>query len=118
MDVSQTTAAFEDIVTNPDQLVGVKAIWGPIRARVQCFAGRGDMARNPNRYFMVARSAAERAVSRPYLVTLGGGERVLPEYEGRAIEVMRLTGVYGQTTAFVTDPEMLEDLAQWPIAIV
>src|SRR4051812_49106711 len=101
MGVSETTATFEEVVTSPDQLVGVKAIWGPIRARVECFAGRGDEVRNPERYFMVARSAAARAVSRPYLVTLGGGERVLPEYEGRAIEVMRLTGVYGPTRAFV-----------------
>ncbi|GLS36596.1 hypothetical protein GCM10010869_21870 [Mesorhizobium tianshanense] len=31
---------------------------------------------------------------------------------------MRVTGVYGETKAFVRDPDLMTRLAQWPVAVV
>lgn len=110
---------FEEIVPSPDLLVGVKAIWGPISARIQCFGSRGDRNRDPDRHFMIPRSVAERSLKqeKPFLITIGGGQLVEPAVDGRVVELMRLSGVYGDTRAFVHDDELLSRLAQWPVAI-
>lgn len=110
---------FEDIVPSPELLIGVKAIWGPISARIQCFGSRGDRNRDPDRHFMIPRSVAERSINqkRPFLITIGGGQLVEPNVDGRVVELMRLSGVYGETRAFVRDSALLDRLAQWPVAI-
>jgi hypothetical protein len=51
-------------------------------------------------------------------VTIGGGKHVPEELRGRAIELVRTTGAYGETTAFVKSVSLRQRLEQWPVAIV
>jgi hypothetical protein len=51
-------------------------------------------------------------------LTVGGGEQVPNALRGRVLELVRATGVYGETSAFVCDEELRNRLAQWPVAIV
>jgi hypothetical protein len=83
-----------------------------------CFGGRGDAAAKDRAYFSQARSTAEKAIEQPYLVTIGGGEQVPSELRGRVLELVRVTGVFGETAAFVRDPALRARLAQWPVAVV
>src|SRR5258708_7251080 len=39
-----------------------------------------------------------------------GGEHVGPELRGRVLEMVRVTGVFGETKAFVRDPDLLARL--------
>jgi len=109
---------FEEIADAGDKLMGVKAVWGRSSEPVMCFGSRGDERAKDRGHFMQARNTAEKAIERPYLVTIGGGEQVGPELRGRVVEVVRVTGVYGETKAFVRDPALFERLAQWPVAVV
>jgi 5-methylcytosine-specific restriction enzyme A len=109
---------FAEVAGSIDQIMGVKAVWGLSAEPVMCFGSRGDAGAKDKLHFMQARSAAEKAIERPYLVTIGGGERVSDELRGRVLELVRVTGVYGETKAFVHDPEVLSRLAQWPVAVV
>jgi hypothetical protein len=109
---------FANVVPSVDLLMGVKAVWGRSSESVMCFGGRGDAAAKDKGYFAQARSTAERAISRPYLVTVGGGEQVPTELKGRVLELVRVTGVFGETVAFVRDPTLRARLAQWPVAVV
>jgi len=92
---------FGEVAESIDQIMGVKAVWGTASEPVMCFGSRGDERAKDRLHFMQARSAAEKAIARPYLVTIGGGERVSGELRGRVLELVRVTGVYGETTAFV-----------------
>jgi len=98
--------------------MGVKAVWGRSSEPVMCFGSRGNATLKDRGHFMQARSAAEKAITRPYLITIGGGEQLPPELRGRVLELVRVTGVFGETRAFVRDPALLERLAQWPVAAV
>jgi hypothetical protein len=109
---------FADVVPSVDLLMGVKAVWGRSSECVMCFGGRGDAAAKDKAYFAQARSTAERAIKQPYLVTIGGGEQVPAELRGRVLELVRVTGVFGETVAFVRDPVLRARLAQWPVAVV
>ena len=109
---------FEEIADSAEKLMGVKAVWGRSSEPVMCFGSRGDERAKDRGHFMQARNTAEKAIERPYLVTIGGGEQVGPELRGRVVEVVRVTGVYGETKAFVRDPALFERLAQWPVAVV
>jgi len=109
---------FADVVPSVDLLMGVKAVWGRSSECVMCFGGRGDAAAKDRAYFAQARSTAERAITQPYLVTIGGGEQVPDELRGRVLELVRVTGVFGETVAFVRDPALRARLAQWPVAVV
>jgi 5-methylcytosine-specific restriction protein A len=109
---------FGEVAESIDQIMGVKAVWGTSSEPVMCFGSRGDEGAKDRLHFMQARSAAEKAIARPYLVTIGGGERVSGELRGRVLELVRVTGVYGETKAFVRDPGLLSLLAQWPVATV
>lgn len=109
---------LSDIVSSPDQLVGVKAVWGRSgETAVMCFGGRGDES-NERQYFSQARRAAELAQSQPYLITIGGGQHVMDGLRGRVLEVVRVTGAYGKTATFVTGSILQAHLAQWPVAVV
>ena len=83
-----------------------------------CFGSRGDAARKDKGHFSQARTTAERAQTQPYFLTIGGGKQVPNELRGRVLELVRATGVYGETTAFVRDDELRADLEQWPVAII
>jgi hypothetical protein len=51
-------------------------------------------------------------------VTIGGGDEVPPELSGRVLELVRVTGTFGETAAFVRNPELARRLARWPVAVV
>lgn len=110
--------AFKDVVNAPDQLMGVKAVWGRSKEAVMCFGSRGNPVLKDRGHFSQARTTAERALIQPYFLTLGGGEQVQDALRGRVLELVRATGVYGETTAFVRDDDLRSRLAQWPVAIV
>jgi 5-methylcytosine-specific restriction enzyme A len=97
---------FRSVVSDPSRLMGVKAVWGRSREAVMCFSKIGT-----------ARSVAQKSASRPFFVTIGGGQRVPNELRGRALEVVRGTEKYGKTSDFVRDPELRAWLSQWPAAI-
>jgi hypothetical protein len=107
-----------DVVTAPEYLMGVKAVWGRSREAVMCFGSRGDAALKDRGHFSQARTTAERAQTQPYFLTIGGGEQVPEELRGRVLEVVRATSIYGETVAFVRDDELRARLAQWPVAII
>ena len=83
-----------------------------------CFGSRGDSAKKDRGHFSQARRTAERAIEQPYFLTIGGGEQVPAELDGRVLELVRATGVFGETNAFVRDDALRARLSQWPVAIV
>jgi 5-methylcytosine-specific restriction protein A len=109
---------LEEVTGSLDQIMGVKAVWGRSSEPVMCFGSRGDAARKNTAHFQQAHATAEKAIVRPYLVTIGGGAEVTPALRGRVLELARVTGVYGETKAFVRDPGLMARLAQWPVAVV
>ncbi|MCV0387922.1 MAG: hypothetical protein K5821_16285 [Nitrobacter sp.] len=109
---------LEDVAISLDQIMGVKAVWGRLSEPVMCFGSRGDEAKKNPAHFQQARATAERAINRPYLITIGGGAEVGAELRGRVLELVRVTGVYGETKAFVRDPDLMARLVQWPVAVV
>ena len=113
-----TAVPFCNVVADPDQLMGVKAVWGRSRESVMCFGSRGNTALKDRKHFQLARVTAEYAQTRPYLVSIGGGQQVTDDLRGRVVELLRITGAYGETTAFVQDEELREKLAQWPVAVI
>lgn len=109
---------LKDVVSAPGELMGVKAVWGVSSESVMCFGSRGDPAAKDKAHFSQARITAEKAIDRPYFITIGGGDQVPEGLRGRVIEIVRGTGVYGETTAFVQDDELRKRLAQWSVAII
>ena len=83
-----------------------------------CFGSRGNAKLKGRGYFSQARITAEKAQSQPYFVTIGGGDQVPNDLRGHLLELVRATGVYGETLAFVRDEELKRRLAQWPVAVV
>ena len=109
--------AFDELVQDPGQVMGVKAVFGRLTSRVMCFGGRGTPEQH-GRYYQAARTAAERAAGgQRFLVTIGGGDEVPDELRRRLVNVAVVSGVYGKTDAFLTDPEELRRLTQWPTAV-
>lgn len=109
---------FSDVVTSSDELMGVKAVWGQSQAPVMCFGSRGDAKARDNAHFTQGRSTALKALKAPYLVTIGGGEQVPEPLNGRVLELVRVTGAYGETNAFVENEDLSARLAQWPVAVI
>ncbi|OJY61658.1 MULTISPECIES: HNH endonuclease [unclassified Rhizobium] len=109
---------FKELVTDSDQLMGVKAVYGRSTVSLIAFGPRGGFDKEPNKFFMLGRTTAEASLNAPYLISIGGGAEVSDEWRGRVLEVMRVTGVYGKTSDFVTDEANLARMKQWPIATV
>lgn len=109
---------FGEVVENADLLMGVKAVWGRSAEPVMCFGSHGDAAGKDRGHFSLARRTAELAVNRPYLLTIGGGAHAPADMNGRVLELVRVSKAYGETKAFVRDPDLLSRLAQWPVAVV
>src|SRR3954463_3636961 len=82
---------FREVAGTLDALMGVKAVWGRSSEPVMCFGSRGDERAKDRGHFMLARNTAEKAIARPYLVTIGGGEQVPPALRGRVLELVRVT---------------------------
>ncbi len=106
------------IVGNVDLLMGVKAVFGRSAAPVMCFGSHGNEKTKDRGHFSLARRAAEKAIEQPYLVTIGGGDDVPSELDGRVLEVVRITGAFGETKAFVHDANYLQRLTRWPVAVL
>ncbi len=111
-----TAPRFEDVVPSPDALMGVKAVFGPLRGRAVCFSSRGNAAAKDRSHFRSARIAAEYAVEQPFLIAIGGGAHVRDDLGGHVLNVARVSKVYGETPVFYTDPDEVRRLAQWPVA--
>lgn len=109
---------FADIVDRPSMLMGVKAVWGKSGEPVMCFGSRGDPATKDRGHFQQARNTAEKSLERPFLLTIGGGEQVAADLRGRVLELVRVSGAFGETAAFVRDPDLRDRLAQWPVAVM
>ncbi len=109
---------FSEVVPSANDLMGVKAVWGRSEEAVMCFGSRGDAAKKDKGHYSQARITAEKAQEQPYFVTIGGGKHVPDELRGRAIELVRTTGAYGETTAFVKGDSLRKRLGQWPVAVV
>tara|TARA_R110002049_G_scaffold271272_1_gene448501 strand:- start:1404 stop:2312 length:909 start_codon:yes stop_codon:yes gene_type:complete len=109
---------FNEVVPSANDLMGVKAVWGRSEEAVMCFGSRGDAAKKDKGHYSQARITAEKAQEQPYFVTIGGGKHVPEGLRGRAIELVRTTGAYGETTAFVTGTSLRTRLEQWPVAVV
>lgn len=109
---------FSEVVPSANDLMGVKAVWGKSEEAVMCFGSRGDPAMKDKAHYSQARITAENAQDKPYFVTIGGGKHVPKQLRGRAIELVRATGAYGETTAFVRDTSLRKRLEQWPVAVV
>jgi hypothetical protein len=115
---NELPVTFADLVKTPDALMGVKAVWGRSQEPVMCFGSRGNATLKDKGHFSQAKNTAERSLTQPYFVTIGGGDQVPPELRGRVLEVVRSTGVFGETLAFVQDEQLRKRLAQWPVAVV
>ncbi|TSD85604.1 hypothetical protein FFK22_026525 [Mycobacterium sp. KBS0706] len=109
------TSTLHDLVAIPELLMGVKAVYGVLGSHVICFGRRGEIGSKS--YFSVAAGAARRAVTRPFIVAIGGGANVREGLEGRVLNLARAALVYGPTEKLVTDPAEVEKLAQWPVAL-
>lgn len=103
-----------DVVASPDQVMGAKAVFGPISSHVMCFGGRGE--RFENRFYSQPAGVAKRAVAAPWVFAIGGGSNVRDNLAGKALNLVRAACVYGDTAAFVP-PDEAARLGQWPVAI-
>jgi 5-methylcytosine-specific restriction protein A len=108
----------EDVAGSLDAVMGVKAVFGRSGAAVMCFGSHGDENAKDKGHFSLARRTAEKAIERPFLISIGGGDDVPPELRGRVLELLRITGVFGETKAFVSDEAYLTRLQRWPVAVV
>lgn len=113
-----TSVSFKDVVPDSQAFMGIKAVWGRIEESIMCFGSRGDPEKKDRGHFSQGRRTAERALQQPYFVTIGGGEKVPATLNGRVLELVRGTGVYGETTAFVRDEDLRARLVQWPVAVI
>jgi 5-methylcytosine-specific restriction enzyme A len=110
---------LKDVVPSPDMLMGVKAVWGAAEEPLMCFGSRSENPAAKDRaHFSQARRTAERAQSYPFFITIGGGKQVPLSLEGRTLELVKCTGVYGETGAFAQSDQLRSQLAQWPVAVM
>ncbi len=107
---------LRDIVPTPEQLMGVKAVFGSLSSHVLCSAGRG-VSGNERQYYALPGGVARRAVLRPFIIAIGGGANVRLGFKGRALNVVRASTVYGDTSTLLDDPTEIQRLAQWPVAV-
>lgn len=106
---------FRDVVPDPSLVMGVKAVFGPMRSHILCFGARGEPAEQ--RYFSVPRSAANRSRESPFIIAIGGGAGVRENLGGRVLNLAKASMVYGATKV-LAEPEEATRLAQWPVASV
>src|SRR2546429_8585415 len=107
---------LEEVTGSLNAIMGVKAVWGRSAEAIMCFGSRGDPAKKDRAHFMLAHGVAGKAMERPHLITIGGGEFASPDLDGRVLELVRVTGVYGETNAFVRDPELYRRPVLAPVA--
>ena len=98
--------------------MGVKAVWSKLDAPVICFGSRDKSGEKGKAHFSLARRTAERAQERPYIVTIGGGKDAPNALGGRVLELVCVTGAYGDTTTLVQNDDVRSHLARWPVSVV
>jgi 5-methylcytosine-specific restriction protein A len=106
---------FGELVPNPASIMGAKAVFGPISSHVLCFGSRGEPGSRA--FYSKSRAAAERAVSQPRVICIGGGRQVRDDLGGHVLNVVRVGYDFGDTGSFVDEAEARR-LAQWPVAVV
>ena len=109
------TLLFQDVCPTLQSIQGVKAVFGPISSYVLCFAGRGDP--NSTSFYYQAENAARSAVERPFIITIGGGEEVRPDADGRIVSFARVGTVFGPTKLLLEDEAETNRLARWPVSV-
>lgn len=109
---------FQTVAGSIDAIMGVKAVWFRLNAPVMGFGRRGRTVDKKVPNFGLAKKTAEMAINQPYLVTIGSGKSDAPKFRGRVLELVRVTGVYGETKAFIRDPLLKEKLERWPVAVM
>jgi len=106
---------FSELIASPREIMGAKAVFGPIGSHILCFGSRGDPGSSA--YHSKPRAAAQRAVDQPWVICIGGGSRVRDNLGGKVLNVVRVGYEYGDTASFV-EREEAQRLAQWPVAVV
>lgn len=109
---------LHEVVGSLDRLMGVKAVWGRSVEPVMCFGSRGSVTLKDDAHYSAAKIVSEHALTAPYFITIGGGKSVSDKLKGRSIELIRATGVFGDTRAIVRSPEVYEGLKQWPVGVL
>lgn len=107
---------FSEVITSPRVIMGVKALFGPLTGRAICFGSRDAQRLTDEKHFQMAKAAAEKAASMPYLIAIAGGKRCPDSLNGRVLHVVKVSKIFGETKAFYRDPEEQKRLAQWPAA--
>jgi 5-methylcytosine-specific restriction protein A len=117
--VGAAMVEFREIVSAPELLMGVKAVWGRAHHKepVVCFSAPAGPISGQS-YFSKVRVVAERAMKQPYLILIAAGREAPAEMDGRLLRLVKLSGAYGSTTAFVQHLEMGNRLERWPIAAI
>lgn len=110
--------SLQELVGTADQIMGVKAVFGRSTVPVMCFGSHGDAALRDRAHFSLGRRTAEAAMTQPYLITICGGDEAPADIDGRILELVRVTGAYGETKAFVGAGPALHRLGRWPVAVV
>jgi 5-methylcytosine-specific restriction enzyme A len=108
---------LDEIVPDLSSIMGVKAVFGVLASRIMCFGSRGDRTTAPNQHYQAARSTAERALHQRWMISIGGGADAPPELRGRVLNLTSVSSTYGETAAFIRDPDELTRLMQWPTAV-
>ena len=106
---------FKDIVPDPKLLMGAKAVFGPFRSHLLCFGARGTL--DQNSYFSKPRKAAEKSIEAPFILAIGGGQRVRDNLGGKVLNIGKASFDYG-LTADLAEPEEAKRLQQWPVVLV
>lgn len=107
---------FQQVVPSPSELMGVKAVFGALNGRAMCFGSRGDPFLKDKAHYRSARQTAEKAVSQPPMLAIGGGAECDVGLEGRVLNVVKVSKVFGETTTFYRDPDDMKRLSCWPVA--
>jgi len=66
---------------------------------------------------MLPAGAARKAVTRPFVIAIGGGAQVREGFRGRVLNIAHMSTVYGDTATLLDDEKEIERLARWPVAV-
>src|SRR4051812_37994809 len=91
-----TSLTFQEVVPHAGLLAGVKAVYGRVTVRALCFSRHGH-PQGSDASFSLPRGVAKQFDTRPFVITIGGGKKVVDGLRSRVTNVVRLTGAYGET---------------------
>lgn len=100
------TLSFEDVLPDAEEMVlGTKAVFGPMTARFLCF-GQGN-----------SEAAARGAATRPWAITIGTTKTYDPGDKGRVLNLVRMSSLFGPTSAYAANEAERTAFSQWPEAV-